>query len=259
VKVVLLCGGRGTRLREQTEALPKPLIEIGGRPILWHVMKYYAHFGFTDFVLCLGYLGDRIKQYFAGDRAWERHDFVLHSGASGPKRIELLGEREDWNITFVDTGLETNTGGRVKRAERYLDDDLFLVTYADGLADLDLSQLVDFHRSHGRLASLTTVNPASPFGVLDLGADGKVRRFQEKPRLDGWINGGFFVFSTSVLGRLGPNDNLEQDLLTALAEEDELYAFRHTGFWACMDTYKDHLALNALWESGEAPWRVWER
>jgi len=132
------------------------------------------------------------------------------------------------------------------------------VTYADGLADLDLGRLVEFHRSHGRLASLTTVNPASPFGVLDLGDDGKVRRFQEKPRLDGWINGGFFVFSTSALSRLGANDSLEQDLLTALAEEDELYAFRHTGFWACMDTYKDHLALNALWESGKAPWRVWE-
>jgi len=258
MKVVLLCGGKGTRLREHTELLPKPLIEVGGRPILWHMMKYYAHFGLRDFVLCLGYMGDRLKAYFAEERAWEHQDFVVHLGRQGESRLELLGAREDWSITFADTGLETKTGGRIKRAETYIDGDLFLANYADGLADLDLRALIDFHVSHGKLATLTAVNPDSPFGVLEIGEQDRVLRFREKPRLDDWINGGFFVFSRPLLERLGRDDDLERDLLATLASEGELRAYRHSGFWACMDTYKDNIALNALWDSGRAPWAVWE-
>jgi glucose-1-phosphate cytidylyltransferase len=236
MQVVILCGGRGTRLREQTEFIPKPLVEIGGLPILWHVMKIYAHFGFTDFILALGYLGHRIKDYF----------------------LPYGGEAAEWRILFADTGQDTPTGGRIKALERFIEGDTFLATYSDGLADLDLSALLAFHRAHGRLATLTAVRPYSQFGLLDLEETGRIARFREKPRLEDWVNGGFFVFERGVFDYLQPDSTLERDPFERLAADGEIFAYRHEGFWACMDTYKDTEVLNQLWNSGQAPWRVWE-
>jgi len=226
--VAILCGGKGTRMREAGETLPKPLVEIGGRPILWHVMCLYASQGYSDFVLLLGYGADRIRE-FAGTCPW--------------------------NVTCVDTGLDTPTGGRVARAREHLEKGTFCLTYADGLADIDLPGLVDFHKAHGRAATVTVVRPQNPWGVAHIADDGRVDGFTEKPRLDSWVNGGFFVMEPAALDRIGPDDILEREPLERLASEGELHAFQHQGFWDCMDTYKDNLLLNELWESGEAPWR----
>lgn len=258
MRVVLLCGGKGTRLQERTETVPKPLVEIGGMPILWHVMKLYSHYGLNDFVLCLGYLGRRIKEYFLEDNAWRLSNFLLRGDSDGTPHLEPLGRTERWSIAFVDTGMETLTGGRIKRVEPLISEPTFCVTYADGLADLDLSHLLEFHRSHGKVATLTAVKPVSPFGVLEVSGEGAVTRFCEKPRMEAWVNGGFFVFERRLFDHLGPNDSLESDVLTRLAEEGELRAYRHEGFWDCMDTYKDTIALNMMWESGNAPWKLWK-
>jgi len=257
VKTVILCGGRGMRLREYTEAIPKVLVEVGGRPILWHIMKGYAHHGFTDYVLALGYLGDRVKEFFLDYHSWRRRDLRLRLGEAGPP--ELLGENgEDWTITFAGTGLDTNTGGRIKRLEPYLTDDVFFATYGDGVSDIDLRGLLEFHRSHGRVATVTVVQPRLGFGVLDIDANQHVTRFDEKPRMDGWVNGGFFVFDRRVFDYLEDNSDLERECLVRLAEEGELMAYQHSGFWACMDTYKDNVDLNAAWSCGHAPWRIWK-
>ncbi len=257
MKVVVLCGGRGLRLRGEVE-VPKPLVEIGGRPILWHVMRCFAHFGFKDFVLCLGYRGDAIKEHFVRGEPWRHGDFVLQANADGSVSVTPLSMQE-WRIHFVDTGLETATGGRVKRVAHLLSEEPeFFVTYADTLSDLDLRKLLEFHRSHGKLATLTAVRPKFPFGLLTLSPDGEVKRFAEKPRMRKWINGGFFVFRREVLDLLTVDSSLESDLLPQLAKRGELMAFRHEGFWACMDTYKDVLELNRLWDEGKAGWKVWE-
>jgi len=240
--------------------MPKPLVEVGGRPILWHVMKIYAHHGFTDFVLALGYLGHKIKEYFLRYEAWRTEDFRFHfDAARGEGEVEPLREgTERWHILFADTGQQTPTGGRIKLLEPYLQGDTFLATYADGVADLDLRALLDFHRAHGRLATLTAVRPISPFGLLDLAEDGCITRFLEKPRMEQWINGGFFVFERGVLDYLRPNSVLEREPFERLATEGQIYAYQHTGFWACMDTYKDTEMLNRLWETGQAPWKIWD-
>ena len=227
--VAILCGGKGTRMREGGESLPKPLVEIGGRPILWHVMCLYAAQGLSDFVLLLGHGGDRIRAF---------------------------AETCPWGITCVDTGADTPTGGRVALAREHLEAATFCLTYADGVADIDLGALLDFHRAHGRLATMTVVQPRNPWGVARLGDGGRVEGFSEKPRIDSWVNGGFFVMQPGVLDRLGPGDVLEREPLERLAADGELHAFRHEGFWDCMDTYKDHLLLNELWARGEAPWRA---
>jgi glucose-1-phosphate cytidylyltransferase len=226
--VAILCGGKGTRMREAGESLPKPLVEIGGRPILWHVMCLYASQGLSDFVLLLGHGGDRIRSF---------------------------AETCPWNITCVDTGPDTPTGGRVARAREHLGSGTLHLTYADGVADIDLARLTDFHRSHGRLATMTVVRPRNPWGVAQIAEDGRVEGFAEKPQLDSWVNGGFFVMEPGALDAIGPDDVLEREPLESLAARGELHAFRHEGFWDCMDTYKDHLLLNELWASGEAPWR----
>jgi glucose-1-phosphate cytidylyltransferase len=233
--VAILCGGRGTRLQEHTRAIPKALVEIGGRPILWHVLRIYAAQGMRRFLLLTGYLGDQIERFVA-ETEW-------------PEPVE---------IECVDTGLDTPTGGRIAAVTDRLAEGPFAVTYADGVADIDLAALGSYHRSHGDLATVTVVRPKSQFGVTHLDGEGRVLAFEEKPRLDHWVNGGFFCFEPAVLPYLEPDSVLENAPLRRLAADGQLHAFRHTGFWDCMDTYKDATVLNDLWNSGEAPWRVWE-
>ncbi|MFL5907198.1 MAG: sugar phosphate nucleotidyltransferase [Solirubrobacterales bacterium] len=232
--VVILCGGRGTRLRERTESIPKALVEIGGRPILWHVISIYSSQGFSRFLLLTGYKGEQIASWVKGT-PW-------------PDRVD---------VRCVDTGLETPTGGRIKLAAEQIGEQPFSVTYADGVADIDLSALGEFHRDGDRRATVTVVRPELQFGVADLGDEGLVRGFHEKPRVDSWINGGFFCFEPAVFDYLSEDSVLEREPLEGLAADGELRAYRHTGFWDCMDTYKDAVLLNDLWESGEPPWRVW--
>jgi glucose-1-phosphate cytidylyltransferase len=256
-KVVLLCGGLGTRMREETEYRPKPMVEIGGKPLLWHIMKTYGEYGLTDFVCCLGYRGQMIKQYFLDYHALSSDMTIgLASGA-----VEYANrDVEDWNVSLVDTGQNAQTGARVKRVEPWLGgSDIFLCTYGDGVADIDIDELIAFHRAHGKLATVTGVNPPSRFG--ELVHDGvEVSRFAEKPAGDGLISGGFFVFDRSVLDRISadPACILEREPLESLAADGELAVYRHEGFWQCADTVRDVELLRALWERDEAPWRVWD-
>lgn len=244
MKTVILCGGRGTRLDEHGLALPKGLFPIGDRPLIWHLCKIYARHRLADFILCTGYLKERYSEYFGQDDA--------RSVANGE-----IARQENWKVQLIDTGLDTNTGGRIKQLESILDgEQTFCVTYGDGLSDVDLNDLIEFHRSHGKLATLTAVNPVSNFGILELDEQAAVRSFHEKPRLNQWINGGFFVFERDVFDYLNEDSVLEKEPLEALARDGELMAYRHTGFWKCMDTFKDNRELNDLWESS-APWQVW--
>ncbi|HVF75628.1 MAG TPA: glucose-1-phosphate cytidylyltransferase [Acidimicrobiales bacterium] len=253
----MLCGGLGTRLREQTEFRPKPMVEVGGKPILWHIMKIFSHYEIRDFVVCIGYRGDVIKEYFLDYEA-RNNDFTISLGRSHEITFHDQHQESDWRVTVADTGLETQTGGRVKRVERYIDGDRFIVTYGDGLADVDITKLLEFHESHGRLATITTVRPLSRFGVLDVGPEGEVQRFREKPQVDGWVNAGFFVFERAVFDYLDEDCVLERDPLERLAKEGQLAAYRHEGFWQPMDTYRESQLLNDLWSEG-APWRVWKQ
>jgi glucose-1-phosphate cytidylyltransferase len=232
--VVILCGGRGTRLQEHLTSIPKPLVEIGGKPILWHVIRIYAAQGLERFILCTGFKGELIE---AAVRS--------HTWPAGVA------------VECVDTGLDTPTGGRIARVGAMLEGRSFCATYADGVADIDLGRLIGFHRGHGGLATMTVVRPRLPFGVAELNGDGRVRGFEEKPRAEGWVNGGFFCFDAGALGYIGADSVLEREPLERLAADGELHAFRHEGFWDCMDTYKDAVLLNDLWSRDEAPWRVW--
>jgi glucose-1-phosphate cytidylyltransferase len=232
--VVILCGGRGTRLRERTESIPKPLVEIGGRPILWHVIRIYAVQGFDRFVLCLGYKGELIEE------------LVQTDGLPAGLTIECVG-----------TGEETPTGGRIAMVAHRLREERFCATYADGVADVDLRALLEFHAGHGALATMTVVQPKLQFGVADVDGDGEVRGFVEKPRFEGWINGGFFCFESGALEYIGADSVLEREPLERLAGDGQLRAFRHPGFWDCMDTYKDAVLLNDFWNEGRAPWKLW--
>jgi glucose-1-phosphate cytidylyltransferase len=232
--VVILCGGRGTRLREETQTIPKPLVEIGGRPILWHVIRIYAVQGFERFVLCTGHRGEMIER------------FVRDDGLPHGLRIEC-----------VDTGEETPTGGRIALVADRLRGERFCANYADGVADIDLDALLGFHAQHGALATMTVVQPELQFGVAELNGDGHVRGFSEKPRFEGWINGGFFCFEPGALDYIDVDSVLEREPLERLAADDQLRAFRHPGFWDCMDTYKDAVLLNDLWAEGRAPWKLW--
>ncbi|MFN7948206.1 MAG: glucose-1-phosphate cytidylyltransferase [Blastocatellia bacterium] len=258
MKTVILCGGRGLRLGEHGTALPKALIEIGGRPVLWHLLKLYSQHGLNDFVLCLGWLGEAIKRYFL-EHHWLYADFTLEMKPDSDYALHKhQTSGESWRITFADTGPDTNTGGRVKRIAAHLgDDEEFCVTYGDGLSDINLCELIAFHRAHGKLATLTAVNPRSQFGLLKLDAAGAVTEFQEKPPLEQWINGGFFVFNRRVLDYLTADSVLEREPLEQLAREGQLMAYRHAGFWKCLDTYKDHLEFNQMWDAGQAGWKVW--
>jgi glucose-1-phosphate cytidylyltransferase len=258
VKVVILCGGMGTRLREETEFRPKPMVTVGGRPILWHIMKLYAHYGFTEFILCLGYRGNMIKEHFLNYEAMN-NDFTIELGSRS--RIDYHGNHGEKNfkVTLVDTGLDSQTGARVKRIEPYVDGDTFMVTYGDGVADVDIAKLLAFHRSHGRLATVTTVRPTSRFGILEVDDAGVVTHFAEKPTLEGWVSTGFFVFNRKFFDSLDadPSCVLEREPLEELARAGELRSYRHEGFFYAMDTYREFQLLNDLWESGKAPWKVW--
>jgi glucose-1-phosphate cytidylyltransferase len=256
MKAVILAGGLGTRLAEETGVRPKPMVEIGGRPIIWHIMKIYSHFGVNEFVICLGYKGYMIKEYFA-NYALHLSDVTIDMRSGSIDVHRNLAE--DWRICLVDTGDETMTGGRLKRAIPYLgDDDTFCLTYGDGVADVDIAASIDFHRSHGKLATVTAVRPSSRFGQLELDGEA-VTSFVEKPVEEGgWINGGFFVLSREVEKYVDGDDMIwEREPLERLAKGDDLRAFFHDGFWQPMDTLRDRQRLEELWAERKAPWRVW--
>ncbi|MCL4487620.1 MAG: glucose-1-phosphate cytidylyltransferase [Chloroflexi bacterium] len=258
MKVVILAGGLGTRLREETEYRPKPLVDVGGHPILWHIMKLYAYHGFKEFVICLGYRGEMIKEYFLSYEAMT-NDFTICLGQRNHVAYHGAHGEQDYLVTLADTGQDTMTGGRVKRIQRYIDDDTFMVTYGDGVANLDVRSLVAFHRAHGRLATVTAVRPISRFGVLNVDAASQVSGFLEKPQLDGWTSAGFFVFNRAVFNYLsGDMSILEREPLERLASEGQLMAYRHPGFFFAMDTYREYKLLNDMWASEKAPWKVWD-
>ena len=256
MKVVILAGGLGTRLAEETEIKPKPMIEIGGRPILWHIMKHYAHYGFKEFFIALGYRGEVIKRYFL--------DYYSLNGSmtinlSNGKMKSHKKECDDWIIHLMDTGQETYTGGRVKRLEPWLKDGTFMVTYGDGVSNIDLKGLLKFHRAQGRIATVSAVRPPARFGGLIFNGD-LVVKFTEKPQIgEGWINGGFLVFEPTIFRYLeGDKSSLEADAMERLAADNQLVAYKHDRFWQCMDTLRDKNLLERLWQAGGAPWKVWE-
>lgn len=258
MKTIILCGGEGTRLKEETEYKPKPMVEIGGKPILWHIMKMYAHFGFKDFVLALGYKGNVIRDFFLNYEFYN-NDFAITLGDH--KNIEIYGNSDEtgWKVTLVETGAKTMTGARIKQCERYIEEDDFMVTYGDGLADIDISKLVAYHKSHGKIGTLTGINPPSRFGELRV-EENQVAEFLEKSKLEGTrgeVNGGFMLFRRKFFDylSLGRDCVLERGPLEALARDGELMLYRHRGYWQCMDTYRDYLLLQESWNSGDAPWK----
>jgi glucose-1-phosphate cytidylyltransferase len=256
MKVVILAGGYGTRLAEETVVVPKPMVEVGGRPILWHIMKIYAEQGFNEFVIALGYKGEIVKRYFFDFQALDG-DLTLDLAT---RQITSHGSSSaNWKLHLVETGLDTLTGGRLLRLRNLLLDSTFMLTYGDGLADVDLRSLLTFHRSHGRLATVTAVRPPARFGGLAFDARGRVTNFIEKPQLgEGWINGGFMVMEPAVLRYFTQDQSvLETDGLERMAEDGQLMAYRHESFWHCMDTLRDKRQLEQLWDSGKAPWKIW--
>ncbi|MFA6107812.1 MAG: glucose-1-phosphate cytidylyltransferase [Candidatus Latescibacterota bacterium] len=255
MKVVILAGGMGTRLAEETEVRPKPMVEIGGRPILWHIMKHYAHYGHKEFFIALGYKGDFIKRFFM-DYAAVSSNLTVHLATA---RMEIRGnEAEDWVVHLIDTGIRTNTGGRLKRLEPWLSDGPFLLTYGDGVSDVDLDALRRFHEERGRIATVTAVRPPARFGGIVFDGD-LVSSFTEKPQIgEGWINGGFMVLTPGVFRYLTDDDtSLEAHGLERLAVDRELAAYRHQGYWQCMDTVREKMLLEGLWQGGSPPWKVW--
>jgi glucose-1-phosphate cytidylyltransferase len=256
VKTIILAGGLGTRLAEETDIRPKPMVEIGGKPILWHILKHYACYGLKEFYIALGYKGEVIKRYFL--------DFYSHNAGLKidfrPGRMMIdESEREDWIVHLIQTGLNTATGGRLKRLESWLEGDTFMVTYGDGVSDIDLNELLRFHRTHGRIATVTAVRPPARFGGLVIEED-LVTSFTEKPLTgEGWINGGFMIFEPAIFNLIkGDETILEKDVLERLAQDRQLAAYRHNGFWQCMDTIRDKQYLEGLWQGGLAPWRIWQ-
>lgn len=254
MKTVILCGGRGFRLQEETEYRPKPLVPIGGRPILWHIMQGYAKHGFHEFVLCLGYKGEMIKDYFTNYDI-RNNDISIKLGGRKSIIRESMHQEKDYLVTLADTGLETMTGGRIKKIGKYIEGDTFMLTYGDGVADVDIERLLEFHKGHGRCATVTAVHPISRFGVLRVKENGRVARFSEKPVENDWVSAGFFVFNLNIFDYLGDEDcSLEGKPLKQMAREGELMAYRHEGFFYTMDTYRDYLHLNDMWDRGKRPW-----
>jgi glucose-1-phosphate cytidylyltransferase len=260
MKVVILCGGRGTRLREETEFRPKPMLPIGNRPILWHIMKTYAHYGHKEFILCLGYKGDMIRDYFR-NYLWNTCDTTLGLGIEAEPKFHTRHGEEDWTVTLADTGENSMTAYRVKLIEKYLgEDQAFLLTYGDGVGNIDINASIEFHKKSGQICAMTAVHPPGRFGELGLDDDGRVHGFNEKPQAEGgYINGGYMVCSRRIFGYLpdDPQIMLEQDPMRKMTGEGQLAAFRHEGFWQPMDTFQEFTLLNNLWEKGNAPWKVW--
>jgi len=256
MKAVILAGGLGTRLREETEFRPKPMVEVGGKPILWHLMKLFAHSSVTEFVIPIGYRGDVIRDYFLNYEA-RTNDFTIRLGHTHEIEYHNSHLETGWCVTVVDTGAGTPTGGRVKQVRGHLYRERFMVAYGDGLADIDIGKLLAFHEGHGRLATMTIVRPHSRFGVVEIDPDGVVRRFREKPQTEGAVNAGFFVFEPQVVDYLSDHTALEREPLEDLARDQQLVAYSHAGFFQPMDTYREFTLLNALWAEGDAPWKVW--
>lgn len=258
MKVVILCGGMGTRLKEETEFRPKPMVHIGDCPVIWHVMKTYAHFGHSDFVLALGYKGEMIKNYFCHYELMN-NDITIELGAPEKTQIHQGHDESGWQITLADTGEKTLKGARLKKIKKYIDDDTFMVTYGDGLANVNINDLLEFHHSHGKLGTVTGINPASRFGELKIEGD-QVDAFYEKPTdSDGYVNGGYFVFNRKIFDYLTEDDDcdLEVGALEKIASEGQLAVYKHKGFWACMDTIRDMDYLNRLWSENRAEWKLW--
>lgn len=256
MKVVILAGGYGTRLSEETVSIPKPMVEIGGKPILWHIMKIYSHYGYNDFIICLGYKGYIIKEYFM-NYFMHMSDITVDLSNGGIKVHN--SKAENWKVTLVDTGLDTMTGGRIKRIKDHLDGERFMLTYGDGVGDVNINSLVKFHESHGKLATMTAVQPSGRFGALRINDDKKVESFVEKPAGDGaWINGGFFVLEPQVIDYIKDDNTIwEREPLENLTKESQLFAYKHEGFWKPMDTLRDKIELERLWNTKKAPWKVW--
>jgi len=258
MKVVILAGGLGTRISEESHLKPKPMIEIGEKPILWHIMKYYASFGYDEFIICCGYKQYLIKKFFA--------DYYMHMSDitfdfTGENKIIIHNNyTEPWKVTLIDTGLNTMTGGRIKRVKEYVGDETFMLTYGDGVADVKIDELVEFHKSHGKTATITAIQPGGRFGTLDIDESEKINNFKEKSIEDGgWINGGFMVLNPEIFDYIeGDATTLEKEPLETIANEGQLKAFRHYGFWQCMDTMRDKELLEKLWTNEQAPWKVWE-
>jgi glucose-1-phosphate cytidylyltransferase len=257
MKVVILAGGVGTRLAEETEIKPKPMVEIGGKPILWHIMKHYSHYGFKDFIIALGYKGDYIKKYFM-DYASLNSDITINMKTGKVKKKNESDE--DWNIQLVDTGIESLTGTRIKKLQPYIGKETFMMTWGDGVSDVDLNKLLAFHKSHGKLVTLTAVHPPARFGHLDI-KNGQIKEFSEKPQTkEGRINGAFFVLEPGVFKYIPREGNIqwERGPMQKLAQDGQLMAFEHDSFWQCMDTLRDKKVLEDLWAAGNAPWKTWE-
>jgi len=259
MKVVILAGGLGTRISEESHLKPKPMIEIGEYPILWHIMKIYSFYGFREFIICLGYKGYKIKDYFLNYYLYKSDltiDFNL-----GNKQVIHNHDAEPWKITLSETGIETMTGGRIKRIQQYIGNEPFMLTYGDGLANIDIKKLVKFHQSHGKIATVTAIQPSGRFGALNIGEDKRVLSFQEKLKGDGgWINGGFFVFQPQIFDYIeGDGTVFEKAPLEDLVKDDQLMAYHHNGFWQSMDTLRDKNVLEEFWKTGNAPWKIWNK
>ena len=258
MKAIILAGGYGTRLSEETDLKPKPLVKIGGKPILWHIMKIYSNYGVNEFIICCGYKGHLIREYFANYSLYQS-DVTFQTEENKVQKIEK--KNESWKVTLVDTGEDTMTGGRLKRVKDYVkDDEAFCLTYGDGLSNINISKLIKFHKQHGKLATLTAVRPPARFGALKLGPNNVVKDFQEKPDGDGsWINGGFFVLNPKVIDLIESDKSIwEKEPLSNLAKNNDLHAYKHDGFWQPMDTLREKFILNDLWNKGNAPWKVWK-
>ncbi|AXH11855.1 glucose-1-phosphate cytidylyltransferase [Halarcobacter bivalviorum] len=257
MKVLLLAGGLGTRLAEETDLRPKPMVEVGGKPILWHIMKIYSKYGFNEFVILLGYKGYYIKEYFAN---YFLHQSDVTLDISTGKMEVLNNSSEPWKITLLDTGVDSMTGGRVKRAQDFVGDEPFMLTYGDGVSDINIEELVEFHKSHGKAMTMTSAQPDARFGALEISSDNQVIEFKEKPKGEGgWINAGFFVCEPKVFDYITQGDStiFEQEPLMNLAKDGEIYTYKHDGFWKPMDTLRDKQQLEKLWETKKAPWKVW--
>jgi len=257
MKVIILAGGFGTRLSEETDLKPKPMVEIGGKPILWHIMKIYSHFGFNDFIVCLGYKGYMIKEYFAN--YYIRYSDLTINLANNHVKVHD-SHCEPWKVTLIDTGLNTQIGGRIKRVQEYIGNERFMVTYGDGVGDINIKELLEFHKKHGKYATVTAVQPSGRFGAMDISEQNVVNNFIEKPAGDGsWVNGGFFVLEPEIFDYIKGDETIwEREPLENLAEEDQLVAYKHSGFWKPMDTLRDKRELEAMWNSGKAPWKIWK-